>query len=291
MLVAITVATARRPGIGILVAVIVLGSCFGIGSSFFLRNIRETGEIRDAARVPLLPGMRRALANADLRRLAQGWFLLSLCSMLLTPLSMLALKRGCGFSDSRALVCACSQFLACCLTAFTSGRLCRRFGPRRVLVAVAIAHFAVPAAWLAMPTEGPRTLAAGCALFYLLGTIYTLFTNGTGSYFLLACPDKSEQVAGSVGINLVSSAAAGVLGSLLGPWLITRSAGWAAWTGLSALGGAIGPFRLYFLLLLPLLAVTLAATLRMRTKVYDYRASHGDCALRHAIALGHHRKH
>ena len=291
MLVAITAATARWHGMGVLVAVIVVGSCFGIASSFFLRNIRETGDIRAAARVPLLPGMRRALANPDLRRLAQGWFLLSLCTMLLIPLSMLALKRGCGFSDSRALVCACAQFLACCLTAFTSGRLCRRFGPRRILVAVAVANFAVPAVWLAMPAGGPHALAAGCALFFLLGVVYTLFTNGTGSYFLLACPDKSEQVAGSVGLNLVSSAAAGVLGSALGPWLITRSAGWAARSGLPALGGTIGPFRLYFLLLLPLLAVTLLATLRLRTKVYDYRASHGDRALRRAIALGHHRKH
>ena len=291
MLVAITAVTARRPGLWALVGIIVLGSCFGILSSHFLRNIRETGEIRDAARTPLLPGMRKAFSNPDLTRLAGAWFLLSLCSMLLTPISMLAIKRGCGFTDSRALLCACAQFLGSALTSLASGGLCRRFGPRRILVAVAFAHFAVPAAWLAMPAGGPSTLPAGFALFFLLGMVYTLFTNGTCSYFLLACPEKSGQVAGSVGLNLVSSAAAGVLGSAIGSWLITRAADWAEPARAAVFRGGLGPFRLFFLLLIPLLAVTLALTLRLRTKVYAFREAHGDGALRRAIAFGHHRKH
>ena len=291
MLVAITSVTARWQGLWVLVAIIVLGSCFGFLSSVFLRNVRETGEIREAARAPLVSGMRNAFAKPDLRRLAVAWFLLSLSSMLLTPISMLALKRGCGFSDSRALLCACAQFFASCLAAFSSGRLCRRFGPRRVLVGLATANFAIPLAWLVFPIAGRATLPSGFALFFLLGTVYTLYTNGTGSYFLLACPEKSGQVAGSVGINLVSSACSGVLGSAIGSWLVTKTPDWTKHLGFEAFHDSLGPFRLYFLLLIPLLAATLVFALRLRTKVYAFREEHGDNALRQAIAFGHHRKH
>ena len=60
MLAAITAATHRWQGRDALAAVIVLGAMLGIGSSFFLRGMCETGAIRDAAREPLLRGMRDA---------------------------------------------------------------------------------------------------------------------------------------------------------------------------------------------------------------------------------------
>lgn len=271
-LAAITAVTARWHGTAVLAGIIAIGSCLGVTASHFMRGIRETGDVMLAARRPLLPGIRAASRNPDVRRLAVAWTLLNLSTIMMLPMSMLALKRGCGFGDSAALVCACAQFGAGVFASWGSGRLCRRFGARAVLVAIAAGYAVVPAFWLAMPSGGPAAVAAGVALFLWLGGLYTVMQNAAPSYFLVACPDKTEQVAGSVGINLATGVGSGLLGSFLGSWLVTVSGQWAPQnsdaTGLRVLlsGGDIGPFRLYFLLLLPLLVATILSTLHLRKR-------------------------
>ena len=138
----------------------------------------------------------------------------------------------------------------------------------RTLITLALS---IPAFWLAMPSGGSSAVAAGVALFLWLGGLYTVMQNAAPSYFLVACPDKAEQVAGSVGINLATGVGSGILGSFLGSWLVTVSGQWAPQisdaTGLSMLlSGDIGVFRLYFLLLLPLLAATILSTLHLRKR-------------------------
>ncbi len=269
-LAAITAVTARWHGTAVLAGIIVLGSSLGVASSRFLRGIQETGAVREAASRPLLPGMREALKSRGMRRLAAAWSLLNLAAMMLIPLSMLALKRGCGLGDAGALVCACAQFGAGCLASFASGWLCRRIGSRGVLVAVALSFAAVPFAWLAIPGEGAWTLVAGCALFSWLGASSTLLLNATQSHFLAISPDKSEQVAGSVALNLATGAGAGILGSILGPWLVTLATHWAPALPQGTFGGPLGIFRLYFLLLVPLLAAAIHAALRLRLRFPEY---------------------
>ena len=272
-LAAITVATHRWQGRDALAVVIVAGAMLGMGSSLFLRGMCETGAIRDAAREPLLRGMRDALRDSDLRRLAAAWFLLNLVSIMLVPISMLALKRGCGFGDTSALLCACSQFAGGIFSSFASGLLCRRFGPRRVLVAGALGYATISAAWVCFPCDQSPSavLTAGLGLFFWLGAFFYLICNTTNSYFLLACPDKKAQVPGSIAVNLVAGAGAGAVGSALGAWLVSRAADWAPVLGTAAFGGAIGPFRLYFILLVPVAVAAAAACLHLRTKVYSYR--------------------
>ena len=267
-LAAITIMTAHWHGTAVLAGIIVLGSCLGVTASHFLRGIYETGDVMVAAQRPLLPGIRTVARNPDVRRLAVAWTLLNLSTILLLPMSMLALKRGCGFGDSVALVCACAQFGAGAFASWTSGPLCRRFGARAILVAIAAGYMVVPLMWLAIPPGGVAGIAAGVALFLWLGGLYTVMQNATPSYFLVACPDKTEQVAGSVGINLATGVGAGLLGSLLGSWLVTAAGRWAAAGCASRFADNIGVFRLYFLLLLPLLAATLLATMRLRAKTY-----------------------
>ena len=60
---------------------------------------------------------------------------------------------------------------------------------------------------------------------------------------------------------------------------------------MSALGGEIGPYRLYFACLVPLMVCALVASLAFETKLYEYRGRHGETALRRAVAFGHHRRH
>jgi hypothetical protein len=268
-LVAITAATRRWHGSGALAAIMGVGALLGIAGSFFLRVMRETGAIRDAARTRLLPAMRHAFhTNPALRRLALAWAMLNLSTMLLVPLSMLALKRGCGLDDSRALVCACSQALVGIAVSFANGRICRRRGPKRVLVAAAALYLLVPFVWLAMPGGGHAALPAGMALFLLLGTAFFLVNGAANSYLLLACPDKTGQVAGACAVNLTAGGGAGIVGSTLGAWLVTRAAAWTPTLGTAVFGGTIGPYRLYFLLVLPALAISLLSCLRLKPLVY-----------------------
>ena len=292
-LAAITVATCRWHGRSALAAIIVLGALLGMGSSFFLRGMCETGAIRDAAREPLWRGMLGSLRDSDLLRLSLAWFLLNLVTIMLVPISMLALKRGCGFGDTRALLCACAQFAGGIVSSFASGRVCRRYGPRIALVAGALGCATVPFAWLLFPVAASSgaIMVASLTLFFWLGAFFYLIYNATSSYFLLACPDKKSQVPGSIAVNLIAGAGAGVAGSALAAWLISRSAGWAPSLGVTAFGGPLGPFRLYFLILMPMFAAATAGCLHLRTKIYSYRKEHGEAALRHAVALGHNRRH
>ena len=132
--------------------------------------------------------------------------------------------------------------------------------------AVALSFAAIPLAWLAIPGEGAWTLAAGCALFSWLGASSTLLLNATQSHFLAICPDKSEQVAGSVALNLATGAGAGILGSILGPWLVTLATHWAPYLPQGTFGGPLGVFRLYFFLLVPILATAIHHALRLRSR-------------------------
>ena len=334
-LAAITVATHRWHGRQALVAVIVVGSVFGLFSSVFLRGMRETGAIRDAARAPLWRGMLQALRNSGLRRLVGAWFFLNLGLIMLVPISMLALKRGCGFDDGKALVCACAQFAGGVVSSFACGPLCRRFGARSVLVAAALGCVAVPLAWLAFPSpmqesaavpvaspsfpesapesapvpgaspsfpesapesaavpgaspsfpeSAPEsaagavaslsfqksagatdaTLFAGLVLFFFIGALYYLIYNATSAAFLVACPDKKDQVSGSIAANLLAGAGSGVAGSALGAWLVSRAVDWSVALPCAVFLGPLGYFRLYFLLVVPVALAALAATLRMR---------------------------
>lgn len=290
VLAAITAATTRWSGRGALAAIIVVGAFLGVASSTFLRGVRETGKVMESAREPLVPGMREAVGNRDLRLLSVAWGLANCGIMLLIPISMLALKRGCGFSDSRALVCSCVQFLSGCFFSVASGPLCRRFGPRRVLLATTAAMPFVPAFWFFAPSGGTAALAGGIVLFAWLGALNVLVGNVPQSYFLLACPDKRKQVAASVAVCLAYGAAAGVFSSVLGSWLVSGSASWSSGLG-AAFAGSLGPFRLYFLLVLPVIAAAIVSAFRLRTLVYAYKEAHGESGLRTAIALGHHRKH
>lgn len=261
----VTAVTHRWHGRVALAAIIVAGAALGMCSSFFVRGMKETGAIRDAARAPLLLGIRKALRNRALLRLSLDWFLLNLSIILFIPISMLALKRGCGFGDSKAMVCACAEFAAGILASFACGPLCRAFGSRRVLAGSALGFVVVPFAWLLLPATGPHALACGIALFFWLGGFYYAIYNATNAAFLEACPDKREQVAGSVAANLVAAVGAGVVGSALGAWLLTCAGTWAAALPFAAFAGPLGPFRLFFLAGLPVpLAAFLACSFPKR---------------------------
>jgi len=272
MLVAITLATARWNGVGALASIIAVGALCGFGASCFLRGVLETGAIRDAARAPLRSAIRQTLRDRDMRRFAIGWSALNVVRLLSVPMSLLALKRGCGLSDAAALVCSCAQFVAASGASFASGPLCRRFGPRQVMLAAAVGYACIPFAWLVMPEGGVAAIAAGVALFAALGALLTVVANAAAAYFLLACPSKDAQIGASVALNLASGACAGLAGTILGSWFVTAASRLAPGFG-NVFGGLfraapLGAYRLYFVFLLLPAMFALAAAWRMRRFVY-----------------------
>ena len=137
-----------------------------------------------------------------------------------------------------------------------------------MLLWTATGFLAVPVLWLVMPLGGAAAVAVGALLFALLGSLTVLVYNAASAHFLLACPNKRDRIAGSVAINLISGAGAGLAGSAIGPWLVARAAGMSP--HFEAFGGApLDTYRLYFLMLLPLLVAALAATFLMRIEKND----------------------
>lgn len=279
------------PGRATIVGIILFGACLGVFASTFLRNVHETGALQTAARAPLLPGLRKAFHNSDLRRLALGWFGLNLGRVFLYAISIAALKRGCGFSEYQVLICAILQFMGSGIVARFAGHASRYFGPRRVLAVAFSLNLLIVLAWLVMPLGTPWLIwALALSLFFILGGLNTAGENAASSYFLMVCPNKEDQVSGSVSLNLTTGVFAGVTGSILGSILIHKTELWAPHLG-PYFADDLGLFRLYFALVLPLLVLCFIAILRMRTVIYSFRERHGEEAVHHAIAIGSHRKH
>ena len=261
----VTLCTTVWHGPGAFAAIIAVGACFGFASAGFLRGVRESGALRDAARAPLWHGIAAAARVPVLRRFALVRFLEFLLNMTLLPIAVLALKRGCGYSVAQTLACTAVQYVAGSALSVASGPLCRRFGSWRVIVAVALGYLAAPALLAAMLPSSPSILP-GLAIFFWLGAVYFVMSNALWSFFLEACPEKSAQVPASAAIFFASGVGAGLLGSALSTWLVTATESWASRLVLPAFAGTAGHFRLYFLCLLPIALANLAAVCAMRCR-------------------------
>ena len=109
-------------------------------------------------------------------------------------------------------------------------------------------------------------------LFFWLGGCYYAIYNTTNAAFLEACPDKRDQVAGSVAVNLLAGAGAGVAGSALGAWLVSISGDLVSALPFHAFAGPLGQFRLFFLLVLPVpVAALLVCMLPLQKRGADAR--------------------
>lgn len=264
-LVLVTVFTTRWHGAGVFSAILAVGAYLGFLSAGFLRGIRESGAIRDAARAPLWHGVVAAARVPVLRRFALVRFLEFLLNMTLLPIAVLALKRGCGFSVAQTLACTAVQYIAGSALSAASGRLCRRFGAGRIVVAMAVCYLIAPLLVVAALPTGPAILP-GLVIFLWLGACYFAMSNALWSVFLEVCPEKSAQVPASAAIFFVSGVGAGLLGALASSWLVTATAGWAPRLGCSVFAGDAGHFRLYFLCIVPVAIANLAAAWLLKTK-------------------------
>lgn len=276
-----------------LFGVIVFGAACGFTSSHFIRGINESGAVKEAAGLKLLPGMKEVFKSRDVRLLSLAWFGLNLTFMMLAPLSVLALRRGFGFSDTAVLVCAVAQFAAGCLISPLSGRLGKHLGPRFVLASSFALFLSVPFFWYFFPASvgAPSMVAKATAilLFAIIGMAQICTANAATAYFLMICPDAKAQVPGTIAVQILASVGAGLCGSAAASGLLVLSERLAGHLG-GHFGGSFGQFRVYFLLAAPVFVLCWVWILRLRTVIHEFRAKYGMKAIERAIGLAHHHR-
>lgn len=205
----VTCLTTWSQSVWVLTFVILAGSTVGIGSTYFLRQLSESTELRAAARRPLLAEIGHAWRNSHFRSQQFADIAVNMSAILLVPMSMLALKRGCGVSDTHALLFSLVQFGSATVMSRFAARIVEKLGPVLMIRICFCLRLLLIACWIFMPAPYWPALAA--VPFFLCGSCGVVIGNAMTQYFLKALPTRS-QVAGSMIWSIFGNAGAGLVG-------------------------------------------------------------------------------
>lgn len=198
--------------LGMLTGIVVIGSMLGFTASRFINRIDETESIRNSARKPFLNEFRKVLSDKSLLRLLMAGFLINLAIIMLVPISMLALKRGYGVSDTQALLYAFAQFGASAVASFLSGKVANEIGPRKTILYAYPLLIGAALIWVFSPAQfHPVWMLVP---FIIAGMTVVTAANAVTHYFLQTVPVE-RRVASSMFISFINGAGAGVIGMLL----------------------------------------------------------------------------
>lgn len=231
--------------LAMLTGIVVAGALCGFTASGFINRIDETESIRDSARKPIRGELREACRSEVLMRQLAAGFAMNLGIIMLVPISMLALKRGYGVSDTQALLFALAQFGAGAVASFLCERIDSRIGSRKALLCAFLGLVAIGPVWVLAP-QGLHPLYM-LLPFLLSGATNVIAQNAMTHYFLQTVPEQ-RQVAGSIFLWVAHGAGPGVIGMVLAGALLDVSTRFNP--GDSLLSGYRVYFGLAFLLLL-----------------------------------------
>ena len=224
------------PSLWTLTGIVVVGACLGFTSSRFLARIDETENIRRSARRPILPELKNILGAVTIRRQIMAGFMVNLGVIMLVPVSMLALKRGYGVSDTDALMFALVQFTACAVMSFLSGKVAAVIGPRKTILFGYILLLSIGVLWLVAPASLNGFYMA-LPFFFAGGTMVSM-NNSVTHYFLQTVPPENR-VAASMFVSVVTGACSGVVGMILAGFLLKLC--------ITDPGDLLAGYRVYFL--------------------------------------------
>lgn len=234
-----------------LFAVIMTGTVAGLISSGFVRRIRESGEIMESARQSLKIAVKEALHNKDVVRQMIAGMCCNTAAIMLAPISMLAVKRGYGVSDSSALLCSLVQYLGSIFICVYLGKMADRFGSRKIVLSCFYLLYLIPLFWLLVP--GKCYWFVVWFPFMLSSCGLVACSVGLQQYFLRSVP-KTQQIAASMVISVATGVASGMLGSALSTVFLKAA------SMLNDSGEALTTYRIYFagvLILLPILSISI----------------------------------
>ena len=261
-------------------AVIIAGAALGITSSTFLRNIDETSTIRESARKPILQGLGHIWKTPTERKLVVAWFLFNLNMLMIMPMSLLAVKRGFGVSDTNAILFSLAQLAIMILGSYAGIPLTRRYGPRKVIIGGFLMFFPTILFWILIPSgSGFSFLLWLILLFPFLsqGITSVLVNNALTHYFLMAVP-KERQVGAAMLICLLTGAAAGMLGMGMASGAMSIAERIAGMPGMPV-------FRWYFILTAALAVVSSPFLIRLDTVLHSFEERHGREGLTRTVTL------
>jgi len=195
-----------------LFCVILVGSVCGFTSSRVFAKIDESPAISDSARRPLLPEFIHLWRNSHYRSYLKAQCSYSISSIIICPMGMLTLKRGCGVSDTGALLFMLLQFAIGAVMSRFAARLVNYFGICRVIIIGYIMLLLQCFCWIFMPPAYCWQLAA--VPFFLAGFSSVAVGNASAQYFLRSLPVR-HQVAASIFSALIHGAGAGFVGLML----------------------------------------------------------------------------
>ena len=237
-LITITILLKFSQSLLMLTGIVVAGAALGFTSSRYIRRIDETENIQLSARKPILDQAVKIFKKRLIRRQLAAGFANNLAIIMLVPISMLALKRGYGVSDTAALIFAIGQFAACAGVSIFSGKIAEKIGPRKTMLLAYCLMLGIGVIWICAPSH----LIGICMMpvFLLCGGAQVSLNNSMIHYFLQTVVPENR-VAASIFIAVATGAGAGIIGMLAAGALLK-------WCAPETFAAPLDGYRLYFLL-------------------------------------------
>lgn len=196
---------------------IATGCLVGLGGAYVLTTVPETDAARRSARKPVGTILRKILHAGPYRRLLIAWCAGFISFAIIIPFSLMALKQVYGISDYAALTYSLMLVIGGMAGAFINGVIADHVGPRPLVVLYVAGFFLVSLFWALAPAV-LIPLAVALSLF-LAGFCKQGLIVGLGHYFLNMVP-KDDRVGAGLFVRMVSGAAAGIAGGVLGAGLL-----------------------------------------------------------------------
>ncbi|OQA86949.1 MAG: Major Facilitator Superfamily protein [Lentisphaerae bacterium ADurb.Bin242] len=200
-----------------LTGIVVAGSVAGIFSSRFLARLDETGEIIKFARKPIGDEFTKLWHNEVFRNMLFAGWIINLAVIMLIPISVLALKRGYGVSDTLALAYTMVNLGSMVLFSFLISRPIRMIGPRNFMILAYSVLLLTGCMWAFAPDQ--MNWVHISLVFLLNGACFISLINAMNVYFLEMIPD-TRRVTASILVAVISGAGAGIVGMLCSGFLL-----------------------------------------------------------------------
>ncbi|MCF7944468.1 MAG: MFS transporter [Spirochaetia bacterium] len=220
----------------------------GIYASTVLAKIPESEMPRKSAQKPLGKAFKKLWKNKSSRKLLFAWSAGLVSFMMVIPFMMIAVKSGYGISDYAALTFSLVLLLGGIISSLVNGMIADQVGPRPLLLMNTAGLLISAGMWAFTPTQ---FLPAFTGIsFFIAGFCKMGIILGINHYFLSSI-DDSDRVGSSLIIRVISGAAAGLIGSVIGGGLLS----YFEFSGIQGLDVYRYFFRIMIILLLAMIFI------------------------------------
>lgn len=209
-LVVVAIVCQLTESVWALMAIALCGSCLGATSSRFILGIDESGVLRESAKKPLFSELKTVLKEEVVRKQVAGVFCTNLAIILLTPTSLLTVKRGFGVSDGDAVIFSVIQWLSAIAGSYAASKMARKLGPRRVAIISYLLILSIVPQWLILTTYASSLSKIFLILPFVVAGFCFFAMNNSMTHYFLQTVSEEKRVAVSLLINTASGMGAGL---------------------------------------------------------------------------------